>query len=171
MTPYRFGEELTLQAMMVYQKKHNIKKGCMTNVQYLYDTITNSPHPYSSVKAAPVICFINDVSPAGVGNCFGGHLIIETERDNKTEIIDPSYEVTSLKNKLYYKTIAEFKLAGGPIDKELIELFLTFKNLADQINDGVGIVHDKDFYNKQADFVESIHRRAEVAYTENYDVS
>jgi hypothetical protein len=46
---------LVLNLMYEYQEKHNIKKECITNAQYLYDTLRFSK---VSVKVVPkyVIC-------------------------------------------------------------------------------------------------------------------
>uniref|UniRef100_A0A6C0LE21 Uncharacterized protein n=1 Tax=viral metagenome TaxID=1070528 RepID=A0A6C0LE21_9ZZZZ len=145
--------------MREFQRINCIKNECVTNVQYLYDCFKiNSA---SAIKAKPVIVVsIDDETQTFI--CVGGHLIILLD-DNET-IIDPSYDVFSLKNKSYYDNIKDLMDSFNNESKEIlkqifqksISKFLEFIKLADRINNGELVICDKKFYNNQADYIEKI---------------
>lgn len=139
--------------MLDYQSKNAIKRECMTNVQYLYDSIKMSTNIKCKVKSVMVTNLDDNnftfISP---------HLVIELE----DRIIDPSYDVfILLKNKRYYDNVKDLLDSFDKKGKSLFiknykhgfDKFLEFNKLADKMNSGICMVHDSVFYNTQADYV------------------
>jgi hypothetical protein len=149
----------TVRAMRDFQEKNCIKSQCMTNAQYLYDIIKHNSS--RNVKVKPVIVVSIDYETETT-TCVGGHLIVELDDDT---ILEPSYDVFSLKNKSYFDNIKslmdsyenELKIISElkSILKESISLFITFVKIAEQINNGELLINDKEFYDNQADYIES----------------
>ena len=155
--------QLALKYMLEYQKKNNIKGRCVTNVQYLRDTIINNMEAISKakVKVLPAIC-ISRHPPDEFKICYG-HLCIEW---NDT-IIEPSYVIAILGKEYkteYYHTINDFMTCpfntpkwnstNFKLSKEQINKFISFVKSANNMNNNELIV-DEDYYNKQADYVEN----------------
>ena len=147
-------------SMREYQKENNITKQCITNAQFIYDIIKfNSTN---DVKTKSVIVFSNDKETNSV-TLVGGHLVIILDDDN--DVIDPSYEVFSLKNKLYFDNIDNFMSYFNEDDKitlksklnikKVISDYLKFIKISEQINNGKFIITNKEFYNKQANYIEN----------------
>jgi hypothetical protein len=147
-----------IRLMRKYQKENNIKKECVTNVQYLYDSIKMILK--NNVKAKAVYVFGEDYVKE---HSFfsGGHLIL-TFDDDENMVIDPSYEVYSLKNKRYFSNIKDLLDSFSNIDtidtnsiKKMVNDHITFIKLANQINNGDLLVCDREHYNNQADYVQN----------------
>jgi len=149
--------------MRDFQEKNCIKKQCVTNTQYLYDCIRMNTS--SKVKAKPVIVVSID-DELHTFLCVGGHLVIVLDDDT---IIEPSYDIFSLKNKSYFDNIKDFmnsfdnksNCMNEELNKEFTFMlkksvghFLNFIKLAERINNGELVICDKDFYNNQADYIE-----------------
>ena len=81
--------EVLVDFMREYQKLNNSKGKCVSNVQYLFDSMVASG--YKNVKVVPTICVSN------LTNKLFIHLIVI--RDDV--IFDPSYEVASIEDKVY----------------------------------------------------------------------
>lgn len=143
--------------MLNFQSQNLITRECMTNVQYLYDCIKmSSPNNRAIVK--PVMVINHE------GRTFqfiAAHLVIELDNG---QLLDPSYEVFSLKNSRYYDDVenmlGRFDKSGR---KEFIQNygntfddFKKFNEIAKQMNSGQCLIHDKKFYDAQADYVEKM---------------
>jgi hypothetical protein len=145
-----------IKLMHQYQKNHNIENECMTNVQYLYDRIKSSPIGRMPIKVMAVICVSSCQDKMLV---ISGHLVLSYNNEIN-EIIDPSYEVYSFKNKEYYATIEDF-MNNMPhiysINAEyVIKRHIKFLDIAKKINEGKLMMLDYEYYNQQADYVESL---------------
>jgi hypothetical protein len=144
--------------MREFQKTNCIKYQCITNVQYLYDCAKINTALKIKAKAFIVVS-LNDKT--NTLTCVGGHLVVVSLNDNNTEsIIDPSYDVFSLKNKLYFDNIKKLMDQYTDISKEAfkqsISDFLYFIKLAERINNGELVICDKQFYDSQADYIEDL---------------
>ena len=139
--------------MREYQRENDIKNQCITNCQYLYDTIIYSFKSLKHrVKVKPVI-FVSLSK-----QLFVIHMVVEFD----DFIIDPSYETFSVEDREYYSSIGDIKnifkhIDGGLTHRECIEIFLKFVNCAEQMNKyNICMVACKDFYNKQADYISQV---------------
>tara|TARA_Y100000590_G_scaffold470766_1_gene669748 strand:- start:30053 stop:30529 length:477 start_codon:yes stop_codon:yes gene_type:complete len=141
-----------IKLMHQYQKNHNIKSECIVNAKYLYDKIKSSQIGRMPIKVMAVIC----VSRAERPVVTSGHLVLSYNNDIN-EIIDPSYEVYSFKNKEYYATIEDFMNNMPPyidsIAEYVIKKHIKFLDIAKKINEGSLMIHDYEYYNQQADYV------------------
>ena len=139
--------QLFIKHMIKFQKDNNIKGQCITNTQFLYDCIKRI---YPNVKAKAVICVINNNN---IIKCIV-HMIIIIDNI----IYEPSYEIVSYGNVVYYDNIKTIISNLPSISKDMISKtfndFIEFIQLANKINEGGLLVCDKDFYNNQADYVE-----------------
>ena len=148
-----------LATMYTFQKKYEIKNECMTNAQYLYDSLRLSGF---HVRACPLLA-TSYTKIAGSDdyefNVVAGHVGLLL--DNRI-IIDGSYDIMSSPNVQYYTTIANLFETHPHLknDKKfamyVVEGLCIFQKIANRINNGELIVNDKDFYHKQADYVESV---------------
>jgi hypothetical protein len=154
MDPYIVGICTT---MLVFQEKNSIKNECMANVQYLYDSIKMSTNIKNVVVKAVMVASLDSDNLTVVD----GHLVIELDN----HIIDPSYDVcVLLKNKRYFYNIKNFldsfnddsKAQFITKNKHAFDNFLKFVKIADKINSGACMFHDKVFYNAQADYVDKM---------------
>jgi hypothetical protein len=143
-----FLAEIILE-MREYQRVNNIKEKCITNTQYLHTTMKKLGVA-NSFKAEAVITASYD-KDNNVTKLFAGHIVLTLDN---TVMIDPSYEIFSLKDKKYFYTIKEF------IDyvnlyteedrshfniKKIIKHYMRFRFYADEINRG-NFVSDKQYY-------------------------
>ena len=151
----------TLALMILYQKENNITGHCLTNTQYLYDSIKQSllrEKKTANIKAKAVFVCSYDENTK-IFNFVAGHLVIIAD-DN--QILEPSYDVDCLKNKRYYDNVKDlldsfndkndFKIKSN-IKQKLLK-HLEFVKQADMINNGIIALSDKSYYNKQADYIE-----------------
>jgi hypothetical protein len=136
--------------MREYQKKHNIKRQCVTNCQYLYDTF-KANYPLSDVKVKAVIGILSNEDETII---YEGHVVVEVEE----VIFEPSYEVYSIRNIEYFDNIKQFKnvfaFRNKNDMKDTIKEFINFTKIADTINNGELTITDKEHYDNQADYVE-----------------
>jgi len=81
--------------MREYQKKHKIKKQCVTNCQYFYDNFkANCPLNTIKVKAVIGVSLNSDRTII-----YEGHVVVEVD---EKFIFEPSYEVYSTDNIEYF---------------------------------------------------------------------
>jgi hypothetical protein len=92
-----------IRSMREFQEKNGIKKQCVTNAQYLYDCIKIN-HSSANVKVKALMVISTD-DYAETCTCVSGHLAIILVDDET--LIDPSYDVFSLKNKSYFDNIKD----------------------------------------------------------------
>ena len=148
-------------SMREYQKENNIKKQCVTNAQFLYDTI--KVNSISNVKTKAVFVY-SDNNEEDTAIIVGGHLVVEL--DDET-IIDPSYEIFCLKNKSYFDNIKDLvNIFDNKVElktkidiKKLICEHIHFMKISEQMNNGELIITDKEHYNKQADYIEKLYSK------------
>jgi hypothetical protein len=150
-------------SMRKFQKNNNIKKQCLTNTQYLYDIIKSNN--INNVKVKAVFALSNNYD-TDTSVFVGGHLILVLDND---VIIDPSYDIFSLKNISYFYNIKDLinttnttlsvnnKNKLKTIYRELMCNHCRFIKLAERINNGELIITDKIHYNNQADYIENIY--------------
>lgn len=140
-----------LNAMLEYQENNNIREMCVTNVQFLYDLIISNTN--LKVKAKSVICIYQD--EINNSTYFISHMILAFDNG---DILDPSWE-WSCKNVKYYDNIKScidscYNLPPKEFLYKCINENIKLQKLANDINDGNFTITCKDYYNKQADFVE-----------------
>lgn len=147
------------QTMLRYQRREGIVNQCLTNAMYLYDSLKQS-FPRLEVKVKPSIVLIVRDENDFILNT--GHLVVEFEG----ELYDASYDIQHHENKNYFQTIQELSdtLPRGDNPyrqrlREVVSNFLLFVKHAQTINDGGLVVSDRDYYDRQADYVESCIRR------------
>jgi len=164
---------MIVDTMHEYQRKHNIKKQCITNTQYLYDSIKAS-FPYLDIKVKAIIGFRNSDKIIGVDEKSKKkyinretytvvHMIVLI--DGK-KIFDPSAEINDMEDLDYVgyefkgliKTLRELGMSEEMIDK-LIKQYMTFLGYEKKMNNGEGLIVDRQYYNSQADYVEETMRK------------
>lgn len=148
-------------SMREFQCNRNTTAQCVTNTQYVFDIINANSSNKVTVKAVYVLGNRNDLSSVFIQ----GHLVIVLD-DNET-IVDPSYDVFSLQNRIYCNNIKdvmgwiseEYKqhLTTQYDVKEIIKTHIQFIQFAEMINIGIGLIGDTQFYNDQADYIESLY--------------
>lgn len=144
---------ILLKHMNEYQKNNSIEKMCVNNVQILMDNF-NSVNPNHPIKSQAVICFYYN-KELNTKNIIT-HLVCSWNGN----IIDPSYEVNSIKECLYFKNVKELLEFFPEIkdDKEFynnsIKHFLTFVDYSIRMNKGEFIITDKEYYNNINDYCE-----------------
>ena len=143
--------------MIRYQEMHDIKSQCLTNTQTLYDLLKNSSYTHVSppdVKSAA--CIAVGWKNNGEMMTTKNHMILKV--DNR--IIDPSYEVSSLDNILYYDTYDRYKddySGRPPFDKDDLDLFHNFTEYAKKINEGkFWPSPDLGYYKNQIDYIQQM---------------
>ena len=145
--------DAVISHMHTFQRERGVKDQCVTNTQFLYDTIKHN-HDVD-VKATACIVISKDIKAKELKVII--HLVLTV----KDQIIDPSYDVFSLEDKHYYFNIASFSKSVKDItlpfvfQKKNITIFLEFLDFAKKINKGQLIITDKQHYTDQADFVEA----------------
>lgn len=145
-------------AMRDFQKVRAIKGQAITNVQYLYDT---ARYAKLAPKARATIVLSMTDDPEGSPKLIAHHIVIEF---NDGMIVDPSYDVASLKNKTYFSNVKD--LINSFDDKTELDRQCNLKHrlrehiimtrVAEQINNGQAIVSDKQFYNEQANYIDRL---------------
>jgi len=151
--------QLHIKYMLEYQKKNNIINHCITNAQYLRDFIVANG---MEAKVIAVLClnYRQDVEGPLTKLCKR-HMCVEMYGT----VMEPSYQIASMERKefpnIYYQTIKEIKdcpmisQTEYKLTKEEITEFITFQKYAQEMNYNKLLVSDKDYYNKQADYVEN----------------
>ena len=149
----------TVDNMREYQNLNNVKGQCITNTQYLYDTIKyNSFGKYVEFKAKAV--FVIKIDNELNLTRFVTHVVLNVKDKSNDEeyIIDPSYETFSLKNKKYYDTIQSFmpffKNMTDENKKKILKEYISLSKHADNINNGELLFADRKFYDQQADYIQ-----------------
>ena len=146
--PIMLGNMVLL--MREYQKKHNIKKQCVTNCQYLYDTL-KANYPLNNIKVKAVLGISSNDDRTII---YEGHVVVDVD---EKFILEPSYEVYSTDNIEYFDNIKQFmnkyKIPKNDM-KGVIKEFIDFTKLADAINNEELTITDTEYYNNQADYVE-----------------
>ena len=140
--------------MHEYQAKNNIKKQCITNAQYLYDSIKHSNWP-NKVTPKAVIVVYN--IPDNNETYYAVHMVVQWEK----KLIEPSHEWGHIQNTEYYdniynvvKTMNSIGPGFNKVDAAtLISTYLKFVKYAEQIEAGKFLV-DRKYYDLQADYVE-----------------
>lgn len=146
--------ETLILNMYKFQKNKGIKDQCVTNTQFLYDCIK---HSYKT-DVKPRACIVLSLPENKEELRTIIHLVVGV---NDT-IIDPSYDIASLKPKKYYFDIKTYMEAIKRINvsldfkKKIIERFMVFLRLAKRIEAGELLVCDEKFYKEQADFIEGL---------------
>ena len=146
-------------SMREYQKENNVKNQCVTNAQYLYDTIKINSN--SNVKTKAVLVF-SDNTEEDTAIIVSGHLVVLLDDEI---IIDPSYDIFCLKNKSYFDNIKDLvnifdsnvELKSKFDIKKLVCQHIHFMKISEQINNGECIITEKEHYNKQADYIEKLY--------------
>jgi hypothetical protein len=80
--------------------------------------------------------------------CITVHMVLEVDGD----IVDPSYEVAQHR-PLYHDKIHQLPPNLQQLGKDTITTFLRFVDYAKELNNGIGLVVDMDYYNGQADYM------------------
>ena len=165
-------EKLVLKYMLEYQKNNNIINNCITNTQYFRDAVVGIEGDAvlgMEVKVLPAICISRRSYDDFVINTC--HLCCVLNG----AIIEPSYEIANLGKVYktgYYHTIKDFMNCpfnnikwrkrhgiGFKLSKEQITRFIKFTKYANDMNDNIALLtsdsENKDYYNKQADYVEN----------------
>jgi hypothetical protein len=138
--------------MLEYQRKNIIKGKCITNVQYLYDSIKEN---IKNCNIKIIGVFVTSVHQ-NIHRLISPHLVLLLDDD----IIDPSYEVYSLKNKQYYITFKDLNDTTDIIHsteyniKEIINSHICITQIADEMNSGKKWITDEEYYINQADYVQ-----------------
>jgi hypothetical protein len=143
-------------AMREYQKQNNIEKQCITNVQFVFDMIKKIKL-IGDVKAQAAI-----IVSLGETRMIAGHLTIILEDGS---IVEPSYDMFSLKDAMYFSNIKDFLLQVTNKEdkdaklkmKEILNMHLIFVEIAEQMNNGKFVIgDDESFYIKQMDHIEKL---------------
>tara|TARA_B100000902_G_C27197255_1_gene857148 strand:- start:600 stop:1142 length:543 start_codon:yes stop_codon:yes gene_type:complete len=159
------------ETMRKYQKENNIKGQCLANCQFLSDsikeTLRHNGEDCNLIKVRAVYVFGNN-SEETISKFLGGHMIVVFDDDT---FYEPSYDIYSLKNKAYFTNFSELRdfintfnnkdeiLQDMSDVKTLISQHIQFTEYANQINNGKLLCNDKEYYNKQADYIEKKYRR------------
>jgi hypothetical protein len=151
--------------MREYQRLNGITKKCVDNNQFLLDII-NVNGGEVEVKPYIVVYTKNDVS-----FIMTGHLAINFKGDD--DIIEPSYEIWSLPEKAYFGNIEHFvkscSFPSAEMRREMIQEtakdFIDFVDLARKINSGELVLTDRNYYDRQADFIEDYLRKQNYKFT------
>jgi hypothetical protein len=144
-----------INKMRQYQKENNIKRQCITNTQFLYHLIKDNSNSKVEVKAV-IVYGTNEEEDALV--VVEGHLVIIIDDD---VMIDPSYDVFNIKNNNYCYTFKEFikvfndiKILKETLDvKKMIQTHINFTGYANDINNDIFTITEREHYDKQADFI------------------
>jgi hypothetical protein len=148
------------RCMLSYQKQQNIKGMCVINCKYLLECL-QIQYPKCNAKVLPVIV-VEDRIDNLTEFCIVHMVIVIDEKD----IIDPSYEVYSLKN-IRYENINFINNWQISKKKEMSENCNFMQKTANLINNGLGntlfdnkeyVLKTLPYYNKQADFTEECAR-------------
>lgn len=149
--------EHIIALMHEYQKQNNIEKQCITNSQYLFDSIKAS-FPTLEVKVRAIMAY----QCVDINCVFQQRIIIHMCVDiGNGKLYDPSYEIGALPDIDYiaYNIIPFLKslIDNGSTKeqvKELVSQYVKFMKIAEKMNAGIPLV-EKKYYHAQADYVES----------------
>ena len=137
-----------LGKMHEYQRIHDVKDQCCTNVSYLYDILKYNTNLNVKVKSVYVL-FNYDHENKGI--CTG-HVCLEIDG----VIIDPSYQYSKIKGATYTnsfkKVIKHLQNVDSVTKSQILNNNLHFTKIANQINSGECLISCKDYYHSQADY-------------------
>ena len=146
--------------MLEFQRINGIVSECMTNVQILYDIVNSNVNQFKDgtkydIKVKPYIVLSSD----DVCKIVSQHVILDINGLR----IDPSYETTSLKNRIYFKDFKEFmdhlsdnskKLLDESFDlKTILEGYVNSVNISERMNKGEFMISNKQYYDNQFDYI------------------
>jgi len=138
--------------MRNYQQTFKTKKQCLANTQYLYDTIRMNYNIDVNAQAVMVYSYDPVLNQTKI---IIGHMVVNIG-DNC--IIDPSYEVSKLKNVKYFDKVNTFinsyDIKTNYDVKKIIKEHLVFRDFATRINKGEIVISNKGYYDNIADFIE-----------------
>ena len=140
-----------LDKMHEYQRIHDVKDQCCTNVSYLYDILKYNTNLNVKVKSVYVL-FNYDHETKGI--CTG-HLCLEIDG----VVIDPSYQYSKIKEAIYtesFKKVVKHLQNVDSVNKsQILNNNLYFTKIANQINNGECLISCKDYYHSQADYCQT----------------
>ena len=144
-----------IRLMHEYQAKNNVTKQCITNAQYIYDSIKHSN--WSSKVTPKAVIVVYTVSEKNE-TYFAVHMVIQY----KNKLLEPSYEFGHLQKTEYFdninNVIRKMHLISPGFNRDfatdLISKYLKFVKYAEQIEAGSFLV-DREYYDLQADYVEA----------------
>jgi hypothetical protein len=167
-----------IDIVLEFQNKRNIKKQCISNVQFLYDSYhesynqnnnQNNKNSWGICKAkakAVIVVGIKAETSELVIN--PGHLVLSL---NKTKFRECSYEINNYKKahyfdnwKLFLKFITEQDLTHKFKQNCLTE-FISFQKFAETINNGNHCIPDLKYYHELADYVDEQIEKIELEKT------
>ena len=149
--------------MREFQRQNGIKNNCVMNSQFLYNIMKRKRINDVKVKAVMVISCNEETNSF---TFVGGHLIVLLGKDT---IIDPSYDIFSLKNKCYCLDVKEMMENCGEIMqkcneakgtvKTSISLFLMMLKIEEKINKGDfgELLMNIEINKKQAEYIGKLH--------------
>jgi hypothetical protein len=140
--------------MHEYQAKNNVTNQCITNTQYLYDSILHSNWPNKVIPKAVVVVYT--IPEKNEAHCVV-HMVVQW----KDKLLEPSYQFGHLQKTYYFDNINNAIKALNSISpgftredaNTLISKYLKFIKYAEQIQAGAFLV-DREYYDLQADYVE-----------------
>ena len=146
---------LIVAAMYDFQKENNIERMCVTNCLYLHDQLVrNQLVVNKQVKAFYVVGYSTRLKKRAV---CPGHVALVCNG----KIVEPSYEIYELKEKRYFECFQALKndtrtpnFNGKEEVSAMLKKHLNFIKIANRINGGEFYITDKDYYNRQAHFIE-----------------
>lgn len=162
MTPLEEHTTQLLSGMMDFQKQNKITRECVSNTQFLLESIKSwclSKDIYCPLKSKVVIALYTKQVKGIPCPFVNVHLVVET----CGKVIDPSYEVSSNKNVLYFKTIGEFVKCAKSIETKeddlkthlpfVIKQFIKFKNNYENMKLLTQEVYNHELYERQLDYI------------------
>jgi hypothetical protein len=144
-----------IELMHEYQAKNNITNQCITNTQYLYDSILHSKWLSKVTPKAVIVVYTipekNEI-----------YCVVHMAVQMGDKLLEPSYEFGRLQNTNYFsninnaiKALNSFRPGFSKEDATtLISKFVKFVKFAEQIEAGKFLV-DRKYYDLQADYVEA----------------
>jgi hypothetical protein len=141
--------------MHQYQAKNNITKQCITNAQYIYDSIKHSNWSSNVTPKAVIVVY---TIPEKNEVYFAVHMVIQW----KNKLLEPSHEFGHLQKTEYFdninNVIQKMHLISPGFNRDLaadlISKYLKFVKYAEQIEAGCFLV-DREYYDLQANYVEA----------------
>ena len=149
-----------ISLMLEYQKINNTKGECLTNSMLYYDFLTRN---YPDLKPRYLAVIVQDsdrVKELIMRNIV--HMVVTINIDDEDIIMDPSFEIKNIRNKIYHKTFKDLHNSmknniqfKRDIEhcKSTLKNFLRFKENENKLNDGQ-FVENPLYYNALADYVE-----------------
>jgi hypothetical protein len=161
--PSNYLTRVMLKFMHTFQKMNNTTGRCVDNVLSLCDTLKH--HGIDAKAKAVLVCYER---PNGYDAACHIHLVVETNEG----IIDPSYEVDSIKLAAYCDQFchakkqmeANFNFIIQPDWHKTLTDFLRFQKIADTINEGTFTCSNYEYYKEQALFIQTMVQIHEIKW-------